>query len=962
MKKNLLKSILLILLLTLLSFIVFKNRKTYQILANQLSDKFKKQEFKSLNEKYHIKPDKRLLNTIKYIYEFYGESVKLNIKYINNQWEINKKYKVSEYPDFKEFINIYQLILKGKPQLLNSEVKDYSRIKNKINSFNPKIILKTLEEIGKQWKKNKSSKLLKLALISYINLLVMHNDRLNLTDNLYSKAISILAILKFKTNENIIEEEAILAYLSGYSNYAENILKEKDDFIYNIVTENLRKLKTITRTSNIQKVMYINLLAKNMLEEEVLELSQKYFPKNYLLAANFIFRLDGFRESQKFSELLPYLLILNMNNKNTPDDYKSFIKNNLNKNPYKLISEKLNSTKLPTSLFLDNKTYITYFSSLAYNALYENFTFYINKLASYDISSLINTLKTSNLELSQEFIDYFKLLKSIKTGKIKSIKNITDFNYLNAAFFINASQKYTSISTYGSLRGVKIFKKGINLVDTRTTDKIFMQKLLRYSILDLIYWEKLVASIINTDKYQNGYYRLFYAFAQNNMNKFYMLLQDDTVSALDKGSALYVFGDNIKNKKRITQIFDKIINDTNLRWNILSNFTEFLQKANENDKAIHYLKIALMNNNNKFGMTQVQIKTAIARKYFHKKEYKKALKIVEPLVNSYQAGAMQRTIEILIKLKKYKKAERIAQKLITRYPYLLWARATFAKIYWSKREYKKAVKVLKSYPSKIDNMKWHYTIAPEFSDIFKGKPKEEALKAFMALKAEGSSVLDLGTLANNISYEYKRHDIAFLMSTKISFSGYGRFDSLLTSYNYLKKWKSKKIAFKWLYPQIPKNLYDWVALLSFGSKEYDLLWKFKIPQNVKLKAPEGIWLCRASYFVISGNTKHKKELIDYYKKTPNNYYDRIGAYLMGLRTEKEIISLIDTEKKKCEIGYYIAIKAESEKKYKKAAKWYQISILTGLSKNGEYRWAYNRLFNLKHTLKTFENAIKQTRY
>jgi lipoprotein NlpI len=145
-------------------------------------------------------------------------------------------------------------------------------------------------------------------------------------------------------------------------------------------------------------------------------------------------------------------------------------------------------------------------------------------------------------------------------------------------------------------------------------------------------------------------------------------------------------------------------------------------------------------------------------------------------------------------------------------------------------------------------------------------------------------------------------------------------------------------------------------MIIFDSKEYDLLWT--LIKEFDEKDSDIIWLTRASAYIITKNQTHKNELIKHYETTQKNHYDKLGAYLMGLKNEKEIIDIINTDKKRCEVSYYLGLKAESNKKYQEASKWYHISILTGLKNNGEYRWAYDYLFKLNNTQKTFKNGIE----
>jgi hypothetical protein len=98
------------------------------------------------------------------------------------------------------------------------------------------------------------------------------------------------------------------------------------------------------------------------------------------------------------------------------------------------------------------------------------------------------------------------------------------------------------------------------------------------------------------------------------------------------------------------------------------------------------------------------------------------------------------------------------------------------------------------------------------------------------------------------------------------------------------------------------------------------------------------------------NDPHYAELSAYYQGkapakviNPGGRYHALGRFLMGLSTEKEISTYAKDAKSRCEIAYYIGLKAQGEYRYADACDWYRVCVETGLVNNGEYRWAFNTL-------------------
>jgi hypothetical protein len=59
------------------------------------------------------------------------------------------------------------------------------------------------------------------------------------------------------------------------------------------------------------------------------------------------------------------------------------------------------------------------------------------------------------------------------------------------------------------------------------------------------------------------------------------------------------------------------------------------------------------------------------------------------------------------------------------------------------------------------------------------------------------------------------------------------------------------------------------------------------------------------------------------------------AEILGVR-DVEGVSMIEIFQR-CEVSYYIGLKAQSEGRCEDASDWYRISVETGLINNGEYR-------------------------
>ncbi len=71
----------------------------------------------------------------------------------------------------------------------------------------------------------------------------------------------------------------------------------------------------------------------------------------------------------------------------------------------------------------------------------------------------------------------------------------------------------------------------------------------------------------------------------------------------------------------------------------------------------------------------------------------------------------------------------------------------------------------------------------------------------------------------------------------------------------------------------------------------------------------------------------------------------MGRYLVGLATEAEMLGLAKTPDRRCEVAYYLGVRARAEGRYEDASEWFLVAVATGQTLEGEYTWATDQLAN-----------------
>ena len=331
---------------------------------------------------------------------------------------------------------------------------------------------------------------------------------------------------------------------------------------------------------------------------------------------------------------------------------------------------------------------------------------------------------------------------------------------------------------------------------------------------------------------------------------------------------------------------------------------------------------------------------------------------------------MARAALLLEKLEQYDQAEEIIKKNYRRYPSSVYALTEYIRFLWHRKRFEEANILIKNFKHHISFENWDEYLGEDFFNTFSNN-QNQGIKIFNQLLRSRIPPMSLMTIPRK-AWDKGNAEFAFKLITQIRLSGPDRVTIAMEAYRYLKKIRGKAKALSWLKTQIPGNQLFPSTMMAFKKHYYDLLWDL-IPEPVWGEGRANIWAMRAAaFFQFNDDYPKKKLLIKYYSgdnwesisqtleayvlnigmkiteyfKIPISqiHYHAVGRYLLGLTTEESLLKFITDEKKLCEISYYIGLKAVSEQNFKKASKWFRVCIETGLNRNGEYHWAYDRLF------------------
>jgi len=524
---------------------------------------------------------------------------------------------------------------------------------------------------------------------------------------------------------------------------------------------------------------------------------------------------------------------------------------------------------------------------------------------------------------------------------------------------------------YGDPGRQKAVKSMVPRMDTRATNLDRLFSMARSHLLDLKLAERLAEREVAIDLQKFPLIQAWLADIKGDEQLLKDLLHTDGLYFWTKIKIL----DFLEQQQNVApevlgEEYRKLLVDYPGQWEIANGYAKYLERIGKNEDSRSVLNGWLALNVETLGLERIFITTAVARTYYNEGRYEEGFEVITPEIASWQAGAMQMGAKLLEKLNRKTESEKLARAIVDRYPDGPEYRAFLAGLYWSHGKPKEAADLLKAGGKRLNNNVWHFTIAPEFAEAFSEKTKEDALTAYSALIAQGFEPMDILSLVYPLEKKGK-YDLAFELSSQIHANGIGNLFFLTHSYHCLKECKGKPDALDWLRKRVPPEMLNPLAMLAYTSGEYDPLWDI-IGDPGKGRNADFVWVMRAAASERLGSDKdpHRNALMAHYEKkdggimdTANNmisgvtsrfsggskenddgYYDQISRFLCGLTREEEILKLATDPHKRCEIAYYIAVRAQGEGRYSDASDWYRVALETGLTKMGEHRWANETLY------------------
>jgi hypothetical protein len=154
-------------------------------------------------------------------------------------------------------------------------------------------------------------------------------------------------------------------------------------------------------------------------------------------------------------------------------------------------------------------------------------------------------------------------------------------------------------------------------------------------------------------------------------------------------------------------------------------------------------------------------------------------------------------------------------------------------------------------------------------------------------------------------------------------------------------------ALSWLRARVPPESEHPLAIAMYAESEFQLLWSL-IERPEDGPQPSSVWLMRAAAYLDEWpeNREHLEELMEYFSRTPRDDYQLMGGHLMGLVPEADLLRVATTPQRRCEVAYYLGVKAHRDGRTQDALTWFRVALETNQQRDGEYHWARDLIWGI----------------
>ena len=943
---------------------------------------------RALADAYRLKPDRRFLLAIGDIHHFFVPDVPAqpaDAGFADGKWRIcygdqtvGQLPELAGFGDWLGLLSTWAVELNRRyPVTLKSTVKaEDPEVEERLRRFAVSDALYVVRHVGKKWKQGQRTGAGLFAVARALTIVSLQKlDRMEIGDAVEGRTIAALALVKSLTDYDIRRQEALLAQVLWHVNYAASVARElaPNDPIRLFIVEDDEHLKEVARSKNgtvEARYLYLLRLADLKDKEDLGYWQRAFFPNPLSLPVlKAAMELRDFDVSGSLARTLPYVVAATAAveaGSSSLIDLTSLFKKGAERDTLRVSSRvkqmlRLDTQSLSTRLesdlttigrdtdgvFMDSETTKAYYRAYFYSGLYVAGLHYLDALSSIDaVRYFREVLGQPETVIAADFVRWYGDLGQSKEGRSDPSRLKNDLTALRTLGTPPLERTFDELAQTLSYGNPWLFASARSLA-ARMDDRILHRNTLAGIAYSRLYDLHLAEHLYRTsiDATRDPYLIAWYARFTGDEKSLVRVLRSPGLEIGSRIQAVEYLRALGAPDSRVDAAYRTLLGQQPDRWDISKAYLEFLEAGARYRQAEEVAEHWLNRHGPRHGFPYVFATTALARQYYHEGRYEDGLKVIEPVVATQQAGAMERYALLLAKAGRHEQAEKWGHAVVARYPDSVRSRGRLAGIYWQDGKYKEVAWLIEKSPSRISSLDWREKIGRVFAEVFADEPAE-GLKAFDALLAGNLSHFNLQQMVWPVN-ERGQHALAFKMAAKLHGKGLSEVEFLVRAYKPLKAWRGEQEALAWLRARIPAPALNPSSMIVYGESEFDLLWDLiRRPQDGQHS--NAVWLYRAAASIRRDgeSASHRRALEKHFEASHGSFYHVLGRYLLGYATAEEVMPLVTDKNKRCEAAYYLGLRAMHEGRFNDASDWFRIAVETGQIRMGEYRWAYNELLHL----------------
>ena len=949
----------------------------------------------AVREGYHPPPDRRFLLAVAQMEHLItGEPAgELRSSFGDAGWTISYKGRtVGTLPELPDYADAARLLrhwiqalwggeLPVKAAQLRDESDELERIRSKIAAFEATSVTAGLQRLDERWRASgPSAELLTLGAQGLIALVIQSYDVLEIGDALPGKALAALTLAQALTGEDLTREEALLTYHLGYTSHAQHAASALpvDDPVRAYVSHRDDALAERARAEGaapLVRYLHALRLAERRDPEQLASWNEAYWtgPRfNSVGQLKPAMSMRRFSIHSSLSPHVPYIALYELW-KATGQHFlrraaAEFASRRREEDEALAVAFRKGSGVDQSELagqfegdlaevyddfngpFLDGDAYAAYLSGHFYSAIWQTLRHVLDGRSSgRGAETWARTLEDAPEGVAAELHRWYFHLSEAANGRPSVqdlLSDIEELEHLGEVAMERTLEELKDQVEYGDLTPARAAKLIAWRLDTRVSHQFALGELLRYDVRDLRRAEAYYRSVLKMSPIDHPWLSIWMARYDDDIDRLLAFIDDAELPIDDRTHAFDLLTDPrpLADDSVIREKARRLLDADPDYWDARSKYLDYLEEQEDYAEALRVTREWLERNEGEAGSAYIFARTAMARFHYYLGEHETAWEWVQPVNSSFKAGTMGRAALIEQALGEHERALRRGRLLVERYPTSAWARSVLAEILWRQRRYDEVAPVVNAPGYPISPWDWRDEIATAFLNVFADQPVEEAATAFAALIRAGISTYTLEDLSAGVS-RAGRKDIAFAIQSQLRPTrAIGSLRHPLWASGYLRELRDEEEGLEWLRRRIPRDKLNPFSLVAYTYDRYDLLWTL-ITRPERGRYPSSVWLTRAAAYVASGKLEppYRTQLFEHFREPAGDDYHAIGRYLLGFADESEVLALATTRQRRCEIAYYVGLKAKSEGRIPDAADWFRVALETESESDYEHGWADDEL-------------------